>query len=227
MTMASTQSQRPRWRFRSALHVFEGLAFRAARRWLAWLISVLARLALFLGTALLTGLGSAHYLMDKGNSLVVVRSAGWALWPATGRPDADPYTRGHIARLGALPLGASSAHYFMATSDSNGSALYGDCEYEITGPGPDAAWWSLALYDHDGQLKENDFARYAIASPSVLRDNTGQIVVRIASDVRAGNWLPTGDDGGFRLVLRAYQPATDKDGLSAPGFGEITRLSCR
>lgn len=226
MSIGAVQGRRPRWRLRNALHVFEGLAFRAARRWIARLLAAMARLALFLGTALLTGLGSAYYMMDKGNGLVVVRSGPWTLWTAAGRPDADPYTRAHTIRMGALPLGAPSAHYFTAVADSNGSPLYGDCEYEISGPGPEAAWWSLALYDHDGLLKENDFDRYAIASPGVLRDTTGNIVIRMASDVRAGNWLPTGDDGGFRLVLRAYQPAADKDGLSEPGFGEITRLGC-
>ena len=227
MTVGAIPGPRPRLRIRNALHVFEGLAFRAARRWIVRLLRVLARLALFLGTALLTGLGSAYYVMDKGNSLMVVRSGPWALWTAAGRPDADPYTRAHFARQGALPLGAPSAHYFTATTDADGSLLYGDCEYEISGPGPEAAWWSLALYDHDGLLKENDFDRYAIASPAVMRDTAGNIVIRIASDVRAGNWLPTGDDGGFRLVLRTYQPAADKDGISTPGFGEITRLGCR
>jgi hypothetical protein len=227
MTIGTAAALKPRWRLRKALHVFEGLAFRAARRWLARLVSMLARLTLFLGTALLTGFGSAYYLMDKGNSFVVVRSGPWVLWPAAGRPDADPYTRAHFTRMGALPVGASGAHYFTATTDSNGSPLYGDCEYEIAGPGPEAAWWSLALYDHEGRLKVNDFARHAISSPSVLRDTTGQIVIRIAADVRAGNWLPTGDESGFRLVLRTYQPAADKDGLSQPGLGEITRLDCR
>jgi hypothetical protein len=227
MSLGSLPARRPHWRFRHALHIFEGLAFRAARRWLARLLAVLARLALFLGTALLTGLGSAYYVMDKGNALMVVSSGPWNLWPAAGRPDADPYTRAHFTRLGALPLGAAGAHYFMATTDANGSPLYGDCEYEITGPGPEAAWWSLALYDHDGRLKENEVERYAIASPSVLRDNAGEIVIRIASDARAGNWLPTGDDSGFRLLLRSYQPAADRNGLSAPGFGPITRLACR
>ncbi len=227
MSIGTVPSRRPRFRIRNALHVFEGLAFRAARRWIARLIRVLARLGLFLGTALLTGLGSAYYVMDKGNSLMVVRSGPWSLWTLAGRPDADPYTRAHFTRLGALPLGAPSAHYFTATTDAGGSLLYGDCEYEISGQGPQAQWWSLALYDHRGALNENDFDRYAISSPAVLRDTAGNIVIRIASDVRSGNWLPTGDEGGFRLVLRAYQPAADKDGISTPGFGEITRLGCR
>jgi hypothetical protein len=226
VTIGTLQGPRPRWRIRNTLQVFEGLAFRAARRWIARLLSVMARLALFLGTALLTGLGSAYYVMDNGNSLMVTRSGPWALWTAAGRPDADPYTRAHFIRLGALPLGAPNAHYFMAVTDSSGAPLYGDCDYEITGPGPEAAWWSLALYDHDGLLKANDFDRYAIASPGVLRDTVGNIVIRIASDVRSGNWLPTGDDSGFRLLLRVYQPAADKDGLSEPGFGDITRVGC-
>lgn len=227
MSLTLPTFRRPRWRLSQALHVFEGLAFRAARRWIARLLFVLLRLALFLGTAALTGLGSAYWAMDNGTSLVVVRSGPWTLWPMAGRPEADPYTRAHFARLGALPLSSTIAHYFTASTDSNGAPLYGDCEYELTGSGPEASWWSLALYDHDGHLKENDYDRYAIASSGVLRDTAGNIVIRISSDVRSGNWLPTGDEGGFRLVLRSYQPAIDKDGLSQPGFGPLTRLGCR
>ncbi|MEZ5923900.1 MAG: DUF1214 domain-containing protein [Hyphomicrobiaceae bacterium] len=227
MSLGTLPARRPRLRLRHALHIFEGLAFRAIRRWLARLLSILVRLSLFLGTALVTGLGSAYFVMDKGTSLTVVQSGPWALWPAAGRPDADPYTRAHFARLGALPIGAASAHYFMATTDANGAPLYGDCEYELAGSGPEAAWWSLALYGHDGRLKENDFDRYAITGATALRDTSGRITVRIASDVRSGNWLPSGDDGGFRLLLRVYQPAADKDGLSSPGFGTIERIGCR
>ena len=50
-----------------------------------------------------------------------------------GNPNADPYTKAHLARSGRLPLTSTTARYFLARTDSDGRELTSACEYSIEG----------------------------------------------------------------------------------------------
>jgi hypothetical protein len=204
----------------------------------------LAQLAIALATlvvAVLGGLGSAWYMVEKGSRLTTERQGPWRLWTAAGKLDADPYTRAHVARSGRLPIGATSAHYYVAESDGDGRRLAASCEYLIEGIGPDALWWSLAAYDRHGMLFRNEAQRYAYNSAAVMRSASGVYQIQISNKARPGNWLPVSGGGPMSLVLRVYEPRRDDEAAAAAAeqrapkpaarrsqrLPTITRVGCR
>ncbi len=84
-------------------------------------------LVYFIGTflvALILGIGSAWYMIERGSPLTTTKVGPWAGWVSAGNPKADYYTRAHVARSGRLPLTSTVARYFVARTDSDGrSAL--------------------------------------------------------------------------------------------------------
>ncbi len=216
------------------LRPFTGLAFRRGQRAVWRLAAWLFNVAVFVVVALVTGLGSAWYAVDVGLPFAVETYGPWRSWSALGHASADPYSLAHAIRAGQLPLASTNARYYVATRDSDGRRLYGDCEYEVAGQGPPAAWWSLAVYDRAGTLIPNPAERYAINSGALMREPSGRFSVRLAKTARPGNWLPVGNDDAIVLVIRAYLPDNPADaeaGGSRGGLAElmptIGRLDCR
>lgn len=209
----------------------EELLIRVYRLLMHGVLRTFAHVGLFVAIAAGSGFGSAWYMVDRGSSLTTFHYGPWTLWAKAGRADADPYTRLHFARIGFLPLAAPTAEYFMATRDSDGSQLYADCEYELTGRGPDAPWWSLTVYDNSGTLLEGQGNRHAISSPSLMRDTAGRFTIRLAPEARPGNWLPVSGQGGLTLLMRVYSPnaATGEGGAPAnpDALPTIHRIECR
>ena len=217
------------------LRPFTGLAFRRGQRMVLRLLSWMLNVLLFVSVALVTGLGSAWYSVDIGLPLTVESYGPWRSWVSLGHPSADPYSRDHAIRAGILPLSSTTARYFVATHDSDGRRLYGDCEYELVGRGPPAAWWSLAVYDREGSLIPNPSGRYSINTGGLMRSPSGQFTVRLAKDARAGNWLPVSGSEAIVLVIRAYIPdlpqksaeGTQGSGGLAAAMPTIGRIECR
>ena len=121
-------------------------------------------LAYFIGTfvvALMLGIGSAWYMIERGSPLTTTKVGPWAGWISEGNPNADPYTEAHVARSGRLPLSSTVARYFTARTDSGGHTLTSACQYLIVGSPLNARWWSLAVYDEYGGLIENPSGRYS------------------------------------------------------------------
>jgi hypothetical protein len=191
-------------------------------------------LAYFIGTfvvALLLGIGSAWHMIERGSFLTTTKVGPWSGWTAEGNPNADPYTKAHMARSGRLPLTSTIARYFVARTDSNGRQLVSHCAYSIHGFPINARWWSLALYDEQGSLIANASDRYAFNSEEALRRADGSFRVTLARNARPENWLPTGaGDQNLVLMLRIYGPReTDSDGMGlVPNdrLPKIERLSC-
>ena len=169
--------------------------------------------------ALLLGIGSAWYMIERGSLLTTTRIGPWTSWLSEGNPNADPYTRAHLARSGRLPLSSTAARYFTASTDSSGSQLSAGCEYIISGAPQNARWWSLALYDARGSIIPNPSNRYSFNSEEAIRRSDGSYEVHLSRNARPGNWLPTGRDSDRRLtlMLRIYGPR-DTD---ASGIGQI------
>ena len=154
--------------------------------------------------ALILGLGSAWYMIEEGSALTTSRVGPWSVWRSAGKPDADPYTKAHMARTGRLPITATSALYFFADGDETGNSLLSTCEYVVEGRPLNAAWWSLAVYDGTGRLIPNKADRYSFNRTDVARRVDGSFRIVLAQSARPGNWLPTAEQGSLKLVLRAY-----------------------
>ncbi|MFD0986761.1 DUF1214 domain-containing protein [Methyloligella solikamskensis] len=182
--------------------------------------------------ALVLGLGSALLVLRHGLPYVTEREGPWVSWPREGHTSADPYTKAYLAESGRLPLASTTVRYFLAREDGNGSALTANCDYKLEGGALNARWWSLALYDVDGNLIENPSHRHSINSEGMIRRGDGTYELAVSRHARPGNWLPAGDDAEQPLVLmlRIYYPGeTDPEGvgkIDLDRLPKIERLSC-
>jgi hypothetical protein len=184
---------------------------------------------LFAALSLVLGLGSAYYSVEHGFALVAPQAGPWRTWINAGSLSADPYTRAHIARFGDLPITSGSGLTFMASADSDGGELSSSCEYEVVARPLSAIWWSIALYDSDGQLIPNKAQRHAFNSQNltVLPDGTQRIT--IAPNARPGHWLPSGEDHDLMLVLRMIRPLSieqQRQGIVFEGLPTVRRVNC-
>ena len=181
--------------------------------------------------ALILGLGSAWYMIEEGSALTTSRVGPWSVWRSAGKPDADPYTKAHMARAGRLPITATSALYFFADVDETGNSLLSTCEYVVEGRPLNAAWWSLAVYDGTGRLIPNKAGRHSFNRTDVARRADGSFRIVLARSARPGNWLPTAEQGSLKLVLRAYD-LRDADSVldkaaAERGLPTIRKVVCR
>ena len=74
----------------------------------------------------------------------------------------------------------------------------------VSGKTPQARFWTLTVYDPDGQLIGNALKRYGFTSQEVIRKTDGNFEIVLAPRARAGNWLPTGGVERYMLTLRLY-----------------------
>jgi hypothetical protein len=193
-------------------------AFRSASTAAHSSMRTLVQLIAVFAVALVLGISSARYMIEEGSFLTTQRAGPWASWLSEGNPNADLYTKAHLARSGRLPLTSTTARYFTASTDSQGYHLTSDCEYLIEGSALNARWWSLAVYDEHGSLIENPSQRYSFNSEEAIRRSDGTYHINLASNARPENWLPTGTAGkNLVLMLRIYSPRE----IDSSGIGQI------
>lgn len=185
--------------------------------------------ALFIGIVLIMGLGSSWYMVERGSRLTTVTVGPWVSWVSAGRPDADPYTRAHEARLGILSLSTEIAQTFTARADGEGRTLHSSCDYIVEGREISGFWWSLTVFDADGRLIPNLLNRSAFTSDTMAINADGTYVSRLSRDAQPGNWLPIGGAGRLSLTFTAIDLGTravaqeDEIARSVP---TITRVRC-
>ena len=194
-------------------------------------VTFLRNLALFLLVTAAVAYGTLRYMVDTGSALTTRHIGPWTIWANAARADADPYTRAHFARTGALPLSSRIMLTYHASSDEEGYPLRSRCDYEITGSGPAAQWWSLSLFTSKGRLIENPARRHSFTSQTVLRGTDGSYTISIAREARAGNWLPSRRAGKLMVRLLVQQPryihdqaGSDEEERELPS---IRRIKCR
>lgn len=190
---------------------------------------MIGNMIMFVMIAVVGGLGSSWYMIERGNGMTT-RSAGpWVAWVAAGRADADPYTRAHFIRRGMLPVSSALALTLEAVVDNEGQRLHSSCEYLIEGDEPPGRFWSLSVFDEQGRLIPNPAERYSYNSATLLRTPGGRFSIALARSARPGNWLPTGGAGRVALVLTVEEQREGGAPANAQSWAPpaIRRVSCR
>lgn len=189
------------------------------RTFLKWLS------ALVLGVAL--GLGSLWYMVFRANPPAVVENGIWHTNLNAGSAANDAYSRLQIAITSILALNRSETIYFEARNDAEGQPLTAACDYTLTGPAPEARWWSVTAYGPDEMLIHSLSERYSASAASVESGADGTITIALTPDGSGPNGIATGNQG-FALLLRLYQPS---EGVAAaPDAAKLFTLvkgSCR
>ena len=155
----------------------------------------------------MVGLGATYLTVTRGVAFGALSIGSWSAWPKNGTSDADPYVRATIARTGQLPTALGDGVAFTARTDDNGRKLDGRCDVVLSGVTPVARFWTLTLYNRDGELVANSVNRYDFTSQEIVRDTDGSFRIVVAPHARPGNWLPSGGVEHYVLVLRFYDTA--------------------
>jgi hypothetical protein len=183
-------------------------------------------LLIFTAVVIVTGIGSAIYVIDNGIGLTTWRVGPWTMWHHAARMDADPYTRAHFAQTGSLPISAAIAARWVARHDENGRRLHSSCEYVIESEQIEATWFNIAVYDADGLLIPNPADRYSFSDQGLATNPDGSFFITLARDARPGNWLPVGGAGRLTLVMTIIEPKPTI-AESIHQLPSIRRISCR
>ena len=168
--------------------------------------------------AAIVGLGATYLALTRGAAFGALTIGTWTAWPKTGTADAEPYARATIARTGQLPIALGDGVSFTAQTDDNGKLLDGRCDVAISGITPAARFWTLTLYNSDGELVANSVNRYGFTSQEIVRQADGTFEIVAGPRANTGNWLPTGGTERYALVLRFYDTAV---GVSTKAGREI------
>lgn len=159
--------------------------------------------ALIVGLAI--GLGSLWYMVFQASPPSHIANGVWRTNLDAGSSANDAYSRLRIAITSILALNRSETIYFEATADAEGQPLTASCDYVLTGPEPDARWWSVTAYGPDDMLIHSANDRYSASAGSVIRGADG-VSIALTPDGSGENGIATGA-GRFILLLRLYQPA--------------------
>lgn len=160
-----------------------------------------------LAVAAAVGLGATYLALTRGAAFGALTIGSWTAWPKTGTADADPYARATIARTGQLPVALGDGVSFTAQTDDSGKLLDGRCDIVLSGVTPAARFWTLTLYNVEGDLVTNSVERYGFSSQEIVRHADGSFEIVVAPRANPGNWLPTGGIERYALVLRFYDTA--------------------
>ena len=117
-----------------------------------------------LTTAAAVGLGATWIALTHGTAYGGVTIGAWTAWPKNGTAGIDPYARAMISRSGELPVGSGDGVSFHARTDDAGQTLDGRCDVLLSGITPPARFWTLTLYDPEGQLVANSMRRHGFTS---------------------------------------------------------------
>jgi hypothetical protein len=154
--------------------------------------------------ATVVGLGATWFALTEGTAFGAITIGAWTAWPKTGTAGVDPYARAAIARNGELPIGSGDGVAFFASADDNGRVLDGRCDVILSGTTPQARFWTLTIYDREGQLIASSLERKGFTSQEIARQADGSFAIVVAPRARPGNWLPTGGAERYVLVMRLY-----------------------
>ncbi|MDD9910830.1 MAG: DUF1214 domain-containing protein [Ahrensia sp.] len=176
------------------------------------------------------GLGGAAswYSIQENHGFGALNAGAWIAWPLAGDTQADPYTKAKVAAEGEIPLGAAEGITFYARTDDAGRPLRADCRYRLRGSPPRSRYWTLTAVDLQGRpLQFDDTVVNRLTSNDVFRVAGQDLVIGVAPQLTAGNWLKTVGSAPFHLVLNLYDtPITGAQGIVDPQMPAIALLEC-
>ena len=160
----------------------------------------------FVGTLL--GLITAQHAVSGRYGVVSDAKGAWTVWPRATDAKIDPYTRAHHLSHGLVPSNRFDTVEYEARVDGTGRTLDEDCTYLVSGPMPQARWWSLsALASGDDAETESD-SRHGLVSGQLVFEADQSFRVAVSRELQAGNWLRPPESGQLVLLLRLYTPAS-------------------
>ncbi len=194
------------------------------------IIKLVSILGLGLGSGVISALWMSGLIGGKAlDSFADINAGGWRSDWSIGSPAADPYLRARVARHGLLALSKKEAVYFTRNVDDEGEPLRQDCQYELSGGGQDAMWWSITLYDGDSRLPMNTDNALSIDATKVGGAETWRAMIAPVKPQDAPYWLSSNHAGQFDLMIRLYRPS--KAVLDDPETNinppRIQRLGCQ
>jgi hypothetical protein len=190
-------------------------------------VRFLIDLALAVVLAVVVGVTSAWYAVDRGRIFGAVVAGGWTAWPEEGGEDPDPYDLAMLTRTGEVPLGSGEGLTFVADRDAQGEPLSGKCTYRVAGQTPVARLWTLTATDDAGRLMVNVAHRAGFHSREIVRRADGSFVITVSSSASPGNWLPVAPLPRVRLVLRLYDtPLTTGSQIASLVMPIIRPVGC-
>lgn len=160
------------------------------------------------------GWQSATHIFDYNDDYFELGTLSTPAWRIAERKVAY-VTRAVAARAGLWGNHGYEAVYQIVYVDGDNQPLDSAHRYELHLPvtPPVDAFWSLTMYDaHDFYLVGNVLNRYSIGdrTPGLEYGADGSLTLYLQKDSpgldKAPNWLPTPQQGGFRPILRMYQP---------------------
>jgi hypothetical protein len=180
-----------------------------------------------IAVALAVGFGLSYYALTDGRFFGALQVGPWAAWAQVGASNPDPYTRAHLARVGALQLGLSEGLQFVAVADSDGRRLDRACRYRIEGTTPIAAFWTLQPTAPDGVSIAREGGPLAFRSSRIARATDGSLVLYVSRTLAPRNWLEITGDGPFSLVLTFYDTSIFAGiGSGVEALPAIVREAC-
>jgi hypothetical protein len=157
-------------------------------------------------------------LMDWKLPTLARVANGWSMNTTTmGVYGNDYLKRAIVTRIG---LGANlpeDAIYPLNLADESGKPLDGSNKYTIhfdKGATPPVnAFWSITMYDPEGNAYPNDLERQAVSSWMPFHYNAdGSLDLYFQNESpgknKEANWLPS-PKGGFNMTMRLYSPKAD------------------
>ncbi|MEX6507971.1 DUF1214 domain-containing protein [Jiella sp. M17.18] len=184
--------------------------------------------ALAIAVALSLGGWSARWAVEQSADVGTVTVGPWVANPFAGAPDADPYSRARLAKVGNLTLGIGEGILFRAEVDDSGRPLRRECNYAIAGTTPPARVFSLVPYTPNGALIEPAVGRPGwLTSNNLMRHEDNSFRIGIGPQAHAGNWLATSGHGPLILALALYDtPAAASSGVASLVLPGITLEGC-
>lgn len=188
--------------------------------------TLLVMIALFIALGL--GGWTARWALEESAEIGTVTIGPWVANPSAGAPDADPYSKARLARVGNLTLGLGEGVQFIAQTDASGRPLRRECQYRLSGQAPAARIWTIAPYSLDGRLIQPGAGRVAwLTSNNLMRAEDNSFEIAIGPLARAGNWLATSGSGPLVLALSLYDtPVSAASGVANVVLPALTREKC-
>lgn len=186
------------------------------------LVAIAVAMALYLGG------WTAAWAVRESGEIGTVSVGAWTANPFAGAPDADPYSKARLAKVGNLTLGIGEGVLFRAEEDDAGRPLRRECGYLIEGVTPPARIFTLVPFTPDGRLVRPPNGQPGwLTSNNLMREDDNSFAVSVGPKARAGNWLATQGEGPLVLTLSLYDtPVSSASGAASLKLPSLVREGC-